>query len=195
MAEGTRGRILTEAMHLFGVQGFGGTSIAQIEEAAGLRPGSGGLYRHFTSKDELLAAGIRETIRARSELLPSMVPEPGVSTETILRAVAEAGLRRLDDERDVNRILVRDLSSSPELLAFMRDAEIRTNHRALVALLVAIGGAESDTEALAAVLINAISHYWLLRDVFGGEHPLGISEERYLATLVTMTATLIGDKK
>lgn len=192
MAEGTRGRILAEAMRLFGEQGFAGTSIAQIEAAAGLKPGSGGLYRHFPSKDALLSTGIRERVESRGELLSSMTPQPGSAPETVLLAVARAGLRRLDDERDVSRILVRDLSSSPELLEFMRDAEIRTNHHALAELLVALGTKTVDADALAAVLIDAISHYWLLADVFGGEHPLGIAEERYLSMLVTMTATLIG---
>ena len=92
-------------------------------------------------------------------------------------------------------ILVRDLGAVPELLAFMRDAEIRTNHKALVTLLVALAGDGFDAEALAAILIDAISHYWLLRDVFGGEHPLAISEDRYLTTLAALATALMKEKK
>ena len=58
MAESSRDRILAEALRLFGEQGYAGTSIAQIEKAAGLSPGSGALYRHFKSKDELLVQGL-----------------------------------------------------------------------------------------------------------------------------------------
>ena len=195
MSASTRDRILTEAMRLFGENGFAGTSIAQIEAAAGLTPGSGGLYRHFASKDALLATGIRERIESRGGLLPSMAPMPDAPLETVLLKVARAGFQRLHDERDVNRILVRDLSAVPDLLAFMRDAEIRTNHEALVRLLVALAGDGFDAEALAAILIDAISHYWLLRDVFGGEHPLAISEERYLTTLAALAAALMKDEK
>lgn len=190
-----RDRILAEAMRLFGENGFAATTIAQIEEAAGLTPGSGGLYRHFPSKQALLTTGIHERIELRVGLLASMTPEAATSPVAVLEGVARAGLRQLDDERDVNRVLVRDLSSSPELLAFMRDAEIHTNHRALVALLVGLGGEEFDAEALAAILIGAISHYWLLRDVFGGDHPLAISEERYLTTLATLAATKMEETK
>lgn len=195
MADSTRSRILAEAMRLFGEHGVNGTSVAAIEKAAGLRPGSGGLYRHFPSKDALLAAGVHERVESRSELLSTMTPDAAAPTAPVLMTVAYAALDRLDDERDVSRILVRDLSSSPELLEFMRDAEIRTNHQALVALLASLTSQDVDIEALAAVLIDAISHYWLLRDVFGGEHPLGIGDERYLRTLVAMTSALIGARK
>lgn len=195
MAQRTRDRILAEAMRLFGEQGFIGTSIAQIEKAAGLRSGSGGLYRHFPSKDALLAAGIRERVQARSDLLPPIEPDRNRPVESTLLEVARTGMERLDHDRDMNRILVRDLSAAPELLEFMRDAEIRTNHRALVALLRALSGNDFDAEAVAAILIDAISHFWLLRDVFGGNHPLEVDEGRYLTTLAAMAATLIGDKQ
>lgn len=48
-ARPTRQRIIAEAMRLFGGQGYATTTIAQIESATGLSPGSGGLYRHFPS--------------------------------------------------------------------------------------------------------------------------------------------------
>ena len=76
MATNTRERIMREALQLFGAQGFSATSIAQIESAAGLSPGSGGLYRHFASKDELLAAAIRNRIEDRGDLLPAMSTRP-----------------------------------------------------------------------------------------------------------------------
>lgn len=62
---GTRDRIISSAMALFAEHGYDSTSIAEIEEAAGLSPGSGSLYRHFKSKDELLLAAVQ---RWRAEL-------------------------------------------------------------------------------------------------------------------------------
>jgi AcrR family transcriptional regulator len=64
----TRERLVTEAMRLFGAQGYQGTSVAQIEEAAGLAPGSGALYHHFKSKEELLEAGIDRQLDRRSAM-------------------------------------------------------------------------------------------------------------------------------
>ncbi|MGH3725833.1 MAG: TetR/AcrR family transcriptional regulator [Mycobacterium sp.] len=61
----TRDRLVTEAMRLFGEQGYKATSVAQIEKAAGLTPGSGGLYHHFKSKEALLDAGIDRQLDRR----------------------------------------------------------------------------------------------------------------------------------
>jgi AcrR family transcriptional regulator len=61
----TKQRLVTEAMRLFGEQGYRATSITQIEKAAGLVPGCGALYNHFKSKDALLAAGIDRQLDRR----------------------------------------------------------------------------------------------------------------------------------
>ncbi|MUL83048.1 MULTISPECIES: TetR/AcrR family transcriptional regulator [unclassified Mycolicibacterium] len=69
MAAGsTRERLVTEAMKLFSDRGFEATSVSQIEAAAGLSAGSGALYRHFKSKDALLAAGIDRQLDRRSAM-------------------------------------------------------------------------------------------------------------------------------
>jgi AcrR family transcriptional regulator len=52
-------------MRLFGEQGYQATSVAQIEAAAGLAPGSGALYHHFKSKEALLEAGIDRQLDRR----------------------------------------------------------------------------------------------------------------------------------
>lgn len=61
----TKERLVAEAMRLFGEQGYKATSVAQIEKAAGLTPGSGGLYHHFRSKEALLEAGIDRQLDRR----------------------------------------------------------------------------------------------------------------------------------
>ena len=67
----TRQRIVDAAQQLIGAQGFRRTTIADIERAVGLRPGGGGLYRHFASKGEVLEevvaqyAGRVRDLRAR----------------------------------------------------------------------------------------------------------------------------------
>jgi AcrR family transcriptional regulator len=63
----TKERIVDAAMQLFSQHGYRGTSVAQIEAAAGLTPGSGGLYHHFRAKEEVLTAGIeRHLARLRA---------------------------------------------------------------------------------------------------------------------------------
>jgi AcrR family transcriptional regulator len=202
---GTRRRVLDAAMDLFGRQGYHPTTIAQIEQAAGLAPGAGGLYRHFPSKRALLEAGLRRQFDAGHELAdvldptpfdptpsdPTALPgtDPAADPAAALVAVARAGLRRLEQERDLNRVLVRDLADFPDLLAEVRDRELRRVHGALVAWLrTSPTAADVDLDALAAVLMGAVSHFWIMRDVFGGEHPLGVDEERYLGALAALAA-------
>src|SRR3954454_24456498 len=191
---GTRERVLDGAMDLFARQGYRATTIAQIEQAAGLAPGAGGLYRHFPSKRALLEAGLRRQFDVGRELAELLDPAsvPAGDPVAALVAVARAALRRLEQERDLNRVLVRDLADFPDLLVEVRDRELRRVHRALVAWLGASpsvrDAADADIDALAAVLMGAVSHFWILRDVFGGEHPLGVDEERYLAVLAALAA-------
>ncbi len=54
----TRERILDAAVELFGRQGYSGTSVGEIEAAAGLAPRSGALYKHFESKRAVLEAAV-----------------------------------------------------------------------------------------------------------------------------------------
>ena len=64
----TRERLITEAIRLFGDKGFEATSVSQIEAAAGLSAGSGALYRHFKSKDDVLTACIDRQLDRRSAM-------------------------------------------------------------------------------------------------------------------------------
>jgi AcrR family transcriptional regulator len=54
----TRDRVLDAAFDLFAEVGFAGTTVSEIERRVGLAAGSGSVYRHFPSKDELLPAAI-----------------------------------------------------------------------------------------------------------------------------------------
>lgn len=192
----SRARIAAEAMRLFGEQGYTKTTIAEIEKAAGLSPGSGALYRHFRSKEDVLTEGVRSTIAANAELMATL-GDDRASTLPLreqLAALARAGLRRLDQERDLNRILVRDLAAFPELLAEVREGELRRTHAAMAQWLRAQSGPgpdDRDWEALAVMLVGSISHFWLLRDVFGGSHPSGLDEDRCVAAITEFAVQLL----
>jgi TetR/AcrR family transcriptional regulator, transcriptional repressor for nem operon len=53
-AEQTKTKILVSAAELFNLQGYAGVSIAEIMAATGLK--KGGIYNHFSSKEELAIA-------------------------------------------------------------------------------------------------------------------------------------------
>jgi len=192
----TRQRILTEAMRLFGEQGYAATTIAQIEKAAGLSPGSGSLYRHFRSKYALLTEGVQQQIASGQQLLSLLDDQTALAhlpPRERLAVLARAGLDRLEQERDLNRLLLRDLDRFPDLAAKMRDEDIQRMYHAATQWLAAQAdpkGPKRDWPALAAVLAGAVSIYWLLCDVFG-QHPAGIDQDRYVAALVELAAGLL----
>jgi AcrR family transcriptional regulator len=185
-----RDRLLTEGMRLFGEQGYAATSVAQIEEAAGLSPGSGSLYKHFRSKQELLEAGVSRIIDDRDDSPPA--GRTPTDAADLLRAAARAGLTRLEEDRDINRLLFRGLDAFPDLLNRVGDDEIRRVQRATAAMLASLTTEEAEVDwgAAGAVLQGATAHYWLMRDLFG-THPTGVSEKRYVAALVAMMLALL----
>ena len=185
-------------MRLFGEHGYKETAVAQIEAAVGLSPGSGSLYKHFSSKEALLAEGVEALLADRAELRyalePTAVPHRGSIREVraLFRSVAVAGLRRMERDRYINRLLFRGLEEFPDLLSRYRDGEIVTNHDAVTALLRRLANddeAEHDWPAIAAVLVGATAHYWLLADLFG-EHPSRVDEHRYTAAVAFLASRL-----
>lgn len=187
----TRERLTAVAMELFGRHGFKATTVAQIESAAGLTGGSGGLYRHFRSKRQLLEHGLRQQA-ARSTGLVEFIEDPervaGLPLAEQLLAIGRAGVRRLEQERDVNRLLLRDLADFPDLLELFRREELGRVFDALAGWLTAHARTDhTDPEAIAAVLIDAVSHRWVLTDIFEA-HPSGVDETRYLTAAARMAA-------
>jgi AcrR family transcriptional regulator len=62
----TRQRIIAEAAPIFNQRGFAGCSMQDVMEATGLE--KGGLYRHFSGKEELAAEAFRYAV-SRAEKL------------------------------------------------------------------------------------------------------------------------------
>ena len=198
----TRQRIMTEALRLFGENGFAATSVARIEQAAGLSPGSGALYRHFRSKNELLVESVRARLADRGEWGPFLSDEfsivdalgglgDGLSLEDCLLALCHIGLARLEHDRDVSRILMRDNSVDPQVLEVFRREEFGVVTAAVAKAFEDLATEPGDWEASAAVIVGAVAHYWLISDAFGGEHPLAIDADRYLRATAQMIAARI----
>ena len=182
----TKARVLDSAMRMFGEQGYAATSVAQIEEASGMRPGSGGIYRHFSSKRDVLEQGVRRVLDARSEVIDALnVDDEAASLRERLRAVADAGLARLEHDVDLNRIMIRDLRDFPDLASEVRRREVDRIASAVAQWLRIELPGHSDPEALAVVLMSAVSHFWTMRDSLGAA-PLGLDRDRFLDALTSL---------
>ena len=88
--EGTRGRILEEALRLFAETGYAGTSIREIASASGVQSAS--LYAHFPSKEhilvELARIGHEEHHRRMRAALLESEPDPSKQLAALVRAHA-----------------------------------------------------------------------------------------------------------
>ncbi|MUL80516.1 MULTISPECIES: TetR/AcrR family transcriptional regulator [unclassified Mycolicibacterium] len=113
----TRERLVTEAMKLFSDKGFEATSVSQIEAAAGLSAGSGALYRHFKSKDALLAAGIDRQLDRRSAMQDIRTLFAGLGDlHSELTVLGRYLLTVIDQESELLRIAARTPAGLSERL-------------------------------------------------------------------------------
>lgn len=83
----TRQRIIEAAAKLYREKGFDGVGVAQIMEAAGLT--HGGFYRHFPSRDALIAEAMSEAFQA---LAPSTPTSTSAAQLDVLRRYIEMHL-------------------------------------------------------------------------------------------------------
>lgn len=189
----TRERLITEAMRLFGEQGYRGTSVAQIEAAAGLAPGSGALYHHFKSKEELLEAGIDRQLDRRHAMRD-------------IRALF-AGLGDLRSELTMlGRYILNVLDDETQLLQIASKAPAELSKRLNTAYAALFDGlyneladwvrgwvpdiSTDDAAAISAVGVNALLGK---RATSTFLHPAksDIPDEAYLGEWTTMLANRI----
>jgi AcrR family transcriptional regulator len=187
-------RILREAMRLFAERGYERTSIADIQAAAGLAPGSGALYKHFPSKEAVLAAGMDEFVAGaeRARELIRTVPGPA---EKALEVLGHAAMRMLQDDRDVLRILYRELDAFPALRDQVRERRMQGTYATLADWLrdrAARGELHvEDPEATAAVLLGGITSFKVFQALLG-EAPARLDDDRFVRAWVRVMLRGLG---
>ena len=176
-----RERILHEAVRLFAERGYDRTSVPDIQEAAGLSRGSGALYKHFPSKEALLSAAIERFVgqarEGRAELGDMTLPAGEGS-----RRLVEGMLERLGANRDVLRILWRDLEHFPEMKALARGEIMQRTYLAVSNWLQENQRQGKlrphDSEATAAVIVGSVAMFRVFEAIWG-ERAINISDEHF----------------
>ncbi|TDD70011.1 TetR/AcrR family transcriptional regulator [Actinomadura rubrisoli] len=188
---------MAESLRLFADRGYTATSVAEIEAAAGLSPGAGGLYRHFRSKEEVLASAIREHIdrtrRQVSDVLKQATAFADRPLETRLRMTCQAGLAKMREEQDLIRVLFRDLDQFPNLVAEMREGIVNPLYNGIATWLSAqpeFEGSDEDWPAVASILGGAVVNYWLANESMY-EPPTRIDEKRFVQSWARLGLGLV----
>jgi AcrR family transcriptional regulator len=190
----TRARIIAAAMELFAARGYSGTSIGEIEAAAGLAPRSGGLYKHFASKEELLEAALSERIAEIDAFNARLELEPLGDLRAELILVARWGLAELARERQLIRIVMRDGGRVPELAERFHATVVRRGTdlaaRTLERYAAERGIRVPDPEALGEVLCASLVGFNLQQVMFGDGFA-DVDADRFAAAWVDTCVAII----
>jgi AcrR family transcriptional regulator len=194
MAASGRDRLLAAALKLFGDKGYAATSVADIQRASGLAPGSGALYKHFASKRELLEAAVEhriDSIVAAREEYDAGQPS---SVEQAVRTAGQLIWSNLNQSEDLLKVMLREPDELGDLdektwqvitdNAYQRFAdELATLNRS---------GRTSipDPEAAAAVAIASLSYAATLQ-ALSGRLPGNVDEDRYFEAWISQTVSVL----
>lgn len=173
----TRERIVRATSRLLQRQGYEGTAVKQIAQAAGAKPGS--VYHFFPGgKQELAAAAIRHGDQEFAELLRDALDsedDPGEAIIACTRALAE-GLRASDwiDGCPITATALETVGRTPDIQ--QAAARAFDHWRGLVFdTLRRVDIAEDDARDLACTVISTLEGAELAAQVARSEEPLRIA--------------------
>jgi AcrR family transcriptional regulator len=157
--------------------------VADIQTACGLTAGSGALYKHFSSKEELLREVLRRHVAGIAKDRREAVANPPDGLSAALRFGAEMVWRSMERDRMVIRITMRDLDPFPDLVDELWDSTLRNVYQQFALLLRhenELGRIDiADPEATAAVLVASLTYLPIL-DGLIGRTPGDVDRDRFL---------------
>jgi AcrR family transcriptional regulator len=181
-------RILDAAINLFAERGYRGTSIGEIERAAGLAPRSGALYQHFKGKEDVLEKAIERQLAAVDDLGSALEMLPLGDLRAELTLMARWNLASLDRRAQLARFVHREGDRLPApLRRKLYDRLVERPYSQVVAWLRGriqnADAREPDLHALALIMVEPMSSYRSLRQLFG-RIPGEVDDERFVDTWV-----------
>ena len=193
----TQTRLLESAMELFAEHGYAGTTVGDIERAAGLAPRSGALYQYFGGKDDLLLAALEHELGAVEALGAVIEDLPAHDARVALTRLAEWNLASLTRRKNLNRFIARDWGLLPRvrqkrlyerLVAFPYERIVDL----LRAVLPAAEARRFDVEALALIFVQSMAGYRAMESTFGkvvGD----VDDERFVRSWVEVALAVARD--
>ena len=191
-AETKRRLLLDAAVRVFATKGYHACRVADIAREAGVAYGL--VYHYFSSKEEVLETIFRDTW---GEMLARVneVEQADAPAPEKLRMIAAVVLRTWRRDPELVRVLVREITRSPQLqnevgeIAHAFDALER-----VIAQGQAAGElrADVDSRVTALVFYGALEEIltgWVLGQIPGGEEDVAAAERTVTELLTTGLAT------
>ncbi len=175
-------------MRLFAERGYRGTSVGEIEAAAGLAPRSGALYQHFEGKEDVLEKAIERHLEAIDDLGSAIEMLPLGDMRAELTLLARWNLASLDRRAPLARFVYREGDRLPARLRNkLYDRLVERPYSQVVSWLRSrvddAGVPEPDLHALALIVVEPMSSYRSIQQLFG-RVPGDVDDERFIDTWV-----------
>lgn len=190
----TRERLLEAGLALFSQQGFRRTTVGDIEERAGLAPRSGALYKHFGSKQELLAAAVERHLREVETIRTVLDLMPLGDLRAELTLLARWVLADLDRHRELLLVFEKEGDNLAELRDRYYEEVGEFGYRVGADFLrraLDAAGAHIDPEVLATVTMNALVNQRRCEWTFGRK-PLGLDDAQLVEGVVEVVMRFAG---
>lgn len=189
-----RDRLLATALKLFAAKGYAATSVAHIQQAAGLAPGSGALYKHFGSKRELLESAVAHRIDAIVTAREQYDAGHPKTTEEAVRSAGQLIWANLTESEELLRVMLREPDELGELDEKTWQVITDNAYQRFADELAAANRSGRfqipDPEATAAVAIAGLSYAATLQ-ALTGRLPGNVDNDRFFEAWVTQTVSTI----
>jgi AcrR family transcriptional regulator len=186
-------RIVDAGIELFSDRGYKGTTVGELEEAAGLTPRAGALYKHFPSKEAVLEAAFERHVAEIEALHSAIELMPLGDLRAELTLLTRFGMQMLVRERALRRIVITEGDRFPELKRRYQERIVDRSYEeamGFISLKIAAGEfPDCDVEAVTVMMVGSLLGYCVEYDVFG-RHPAGVDEDRFIEAVVDAAMAL-----
>lgn len=196
MTDSSRDRLLDVGLRLIADRGFRAVTVGDIEAEAGFAPRGGTLYKHFSSKADLLDTAMQRYVDSVGQFddLLDLLPLPDLRSE--LSLLGRWLLVRLSREETITRVIEKEAARLPHLTEAMRDGLSDPGYQLASAYLRERGlDARWDSDALAVLVLGSLINLRRSTWTFG-KPPNGVDDDRVLAAWVDLCVELLapGDR-
>ena len=154
----TKEKIVENSANLFATKGYNNTSIVEIEQLSGLKPGSGGLYRHFTSKAEILLEVVAQYHSRIATLRRALANLYSGNIESDLKSILKALIKFMSAEHNMLAI-TGDTNGIPEIVRPAISDTWNEAYGIFKDLFLYYNLDETDSNLHSVMTLGAISHF------------------------------------